>query len=183
LGSIVSGATVVLQWAAPAAYQTASYILEAGSAPGQTDQAYSDTGNSLATYTASDVPPGVYYVRIRARRTDGALSAASNETVVNVGGPSGTCPAPQPPSRLSSVVDGSTVTLIWQANGTSASYVLEAGSTPGAADLALLDTQSASTSYTAFNVGGGTYFVRLRATSGCGARSGASNEIVVRVGP
>jgi hypothetical protein len=80
------------------------------------------------------------------------------------------------------VVDGSTVTLNWKGATTTASYVIEAGSVPGSVNQANFDTLSPASSYTAFGVGDGTYFVRLRATDGCGARSGASNEIIVKVG-
>jgi hypothetical protein len=180
LVSTVTGSTVVLRWVAPMSYPTASYVIEAGSAAGTTDQADFDTGNVLLTYTASSVPQGVYFVRVRARTIWGLLSTASNEAIVTVG--TGSCRSlPPPPSGLSAVVDGSTVALYWRGGSTGGSYVIEAGSVPGASDLAAFDTQSPATSYTAFGVGNGTYYVRLRGSNGCGGRSAASNEIVVNV--
>jgi len=179
LVSTVTGSTVVLRWVAPATYPTASYVIEAGSGSGLTDLASFDTGNVLSTYTASSVPQGVYFVRVRARTSSGLASAATNEAIITVGAES--CPASQPPSGLSAVVDGSTVALNWRAASTGGSYVIEAGSVPGASDLASFDTQSPATSYTAFGVGNGTYYVRLRGTNSCGARSTASNEILVNV--
>jgi hypothetical protein len=174
----------VLQWAAPTSYATASYVLEAGSASGQLNLAYWDTGNPLTTYTASPVPPGTYFVRLRAHGVNGAISAASNEVIVNVGGGPPVCSgATLPPPVLGFVVDGSTVTLNWQMSGGGASsYVVEAGSSPGAANLLTFDTQSSATSYTASGVASGTYFVRLRAKNTCGAGSGPSNEVVITVG-
>jgi hypothetical protein len=156
-------------------------VIEAGSAPGLTDQAYMDTGNGMTTYTATQVASGVYYARIRARGANGALSEASNETVVSVGNAFGPCSDTQAPWNLSAVVRGSTVMLYWQGTGSGVSYAVEAGSWSGATNLASFDIQSTSPSYVAYNVGPGTYFVRVRTTNACGARSGASNEIVVTV--
>jgi hypothetical protein len=181
LVSTVNGATVILQWVAPTAYLAASYVIEAGSAPGLADQASLDTGNLLRSFTASPVPSGIYYVRIRARSLNGALSPPSNELAITVGQQAASCAATLPPSGLSAAVNGGTVTLNWQGSS-GGSYVIEAGSIPGASDLAAFDTQSPATSFTAFGVGAGTYFVRLRATNTCGARSAPSNEVVVNVG-
>jgi hypothetical protein len=61
----VDGATVVLQWSAPTVFVATSYVIEAGSSSGQIDQANTNIGN-LVSYTASPVPPGTYYVRVRA---------------------------------------------------------------------------------------------------------------------
>jgi hypothetical protein len=87
-----------------------------------------------------------------------------------------------PPSNLASTVVGSTVTLTWQppASGSPLSYVIEAGSSPGNANLAVFDTGSAATTVTVPNVPAGTYYVRVRARSG--GSSGTSNEVVVTVG-
>jgi hypothetical protein len=75
------------------------------------------------------------------------------------------------------------VTLNWVGgSGAASSYVIEAGSFQGASNLANFDTLSAGSSFFAPGVGSGTYFVRVRAKNACGV-SGASNEVVVRVGP
>ena len=91
--------------------------------------------------------------------------------------------APSPPGNLAASVGGSTVSLTWNAPTAGdpvASYVVEAGSGPGATDLANFDTGSAAATYVAVGVPNGTYYVRVRgrATSGVGA---ASNEVVVVV--
>ena len=59
------------------------------------------------------------------------------------------------------------------------SYLVEAGSSPGLADLAMLSTGSASTVFNAL-APTGTYYVRVRGVNGGGA-SAASAEIVVVV--
>lgn len=180
----ISGATVVLHWAAPTAYGAASYVLEAGSVSGLVDQADVDTGNRLTTYTASPVPPGRYFVRLRARKDDGTISAASNEVIVDVGGAQQQCSAPTLPAPiLSSTVFGSTVTLDWQLPaGGATSYAVEGGSVPGATNLVNFDTQSSATSYRATRVAAGTYFVRVRAKNICGASGAPSNELIINIG-
>jgi predicted phage tail protein len=81
-------------------------------------------------------------------------------------------------------VSGDTVTLSWTAASTpdaASSYVIEAGSSPGAANLASFDTGTAATGLTVRNVPQGTYFVRVRASNNSGVGA-PSNEIVVNVG-
>jgi hypothetical protein len=156
-------------------------VIEAGSSSGGIDQANANIGN-YTSYTASPVPPGTYFVRIRAL-VDGVPTAASNEIVVNVGRqPCGCGGVALPPTALSSSVRGSDVTLNWADGvGAPSSYVIEAGSFQGASNLASIDTLSAANSFFAPGVGSGTYFVRVRSKNACGV-SGASNEIVVNVG-
>ena len=89
--------------------------------------------------------------------------------------------APGAPSDLSASSSGATVTLTWKApttGGPPTSYVIEAGSTPGATDLASLSTGTLSTTFVRNDVPGGRYFVRVRATNVAGS-SGPSNEVVV----
>jgi hypothetical protein len=157
-------------------------VIEAGSYSGGTDQANADIG-PYASYTTSPVPPGIYYVRVRAM-SNGVPSAASNEVIVIVGGPGGGCTGQAvPPVGLTFFVQGEgDVTLNWAHGGGSApsSYVIEAGSFPGATNLANVDTLSAATTFFAPGVGDGTYFVRVRAKNACGV-SAASNEVVLTV--
>ena len=88
---------------------------------------------------------------------------------------------PTAPTGLAVVVAATTVQLTWNPppQGTPTSYVIEAGSTPGASNLAVVDTGSPATSLTA-PVPPGTYFVRARARRG-GFTGGASNEVIVDV--
>jgi len=91
--------------------------------------------------------------------------------------------APGGPAGLTGAVTGSTVSLSWQppSSGTPTSYVIEAGSTSGAANLAAFDIGSPATTLVVPNVPAGTYFVRVRARS-TGGSTAPSNEIVVNVG-
>ncbi|MBI3402475.1 MAG: fibronectin type III domain-containing protein [Acidobacteria bacterium] len=181
LAASVSGTTVTLSWTAPATGDAASaYVVEAGSTPGTSNLANSNTGHTTPSLVATDVPVGTYYVRVRAQNTAG-VSAASNEIVVTVGG---TPCTPAAPSGLTSTVSGSSVTFTWTAPGGTCrptTYELDAGSSSGASNLATVATGSTLTSFSANNVANGTYYVRVRAANGANL-SPASNEVVVTVG-
>jgi hypothetical protein len=91
--------------------------------------------------------------------------------------------APGAPGALTATVVGSAVTLAWTASSSGdavLSYILEAGSTSGAANLANIATNSTATTFSASGIGTGTYFVRVRAQN-AGGVSPASNEVVVVV--
>ena len=76
-----AGSTVNLSWAAPPAggEAPAGYVLEAGSEPGLSDLAVLQVGN--VTQFSTDVPPGTYFVRVRAVNSKGP-GRHSNEVVV-----------------------------------------------------------------------------------------------------
>jgi hypothetical protein len=91
--------------------------------------------------------------------------------------------APGAPSNLTVTVTGNSVTLVWSgptSGDAVLSYVLEAGSASGAANLANIVTNSTATTFSASGIGAGTYFVRVRAQN-AGGLSASSNEVVVVV--
>jgi hypothetical protein len=176
LAAAVNGSTVTLTWNGPAGVVNV-YVLEAGFAPGLSNAANAVVGVA-PSYVASNVPPGTYFVRVRAADSSG-LGPASNEVVVNVGG--ACTSAPNAPLLAPPIVNGSTVTLGWRAGSggcATTSYTLQAGSFPGAANV------------TAVNAGmqvglvatapPNTYYVRVIAHNAFGAT--VSNEIAVVVG-
>ncbi|MCC7178955.1 MAG: carboxypeptidase regulatory-like domain-containing protein [Acidobacteria bacterium] len=79
----LSGSTVNLTWTAPTEGAPTSYTLEAGSGPGLADLLRQDTGSAATSLAYAGVPPGRYYVRVRAVNSLGA-GVASNEVVVIV---------------------------------------------------------------------------------------------------
>jgi hypothetical protein len=180
LASSTSGASVTLTWSAPTNGDLpTAYSIEAGSAAGLADLANVSTGTALTVFQASGVGRGTYYVRVRASNAAGA-SAPSNEIVLVVGGGSGVAPG-APTGLILTANAGGTVALSWRAaNGAPTSYVIEAGSQSGRADLANSDLGSAATSMTATGVGAGTYYVRVRAKNAFGV-SEPSNEVVIVV--
>jgi hypothetical protein len=79
--SSVNGRTVMLAWSAPATGGPASsYILEAGSAPGLANIV--TTPVSGTSFVATGVPPGVYYVRVRAVNDMGTSPPTSDVVLV-----------------------------------------------------------------------------------------------------
>jgi hypothetical protein len=184
----VTGSTVVLVWTAPTIQDAPvlGYVIEVGSRANfvTPDLANLDTGNAATSLTAPLVPPGTYFVRVRARNALG-LSAPSNEIQVVVGSlttPGGGCPAP-PRSLTGSVVTG-TVTLQWvpPLTGTPQSYIIEAGSAAGLANLANFNTGTAATTFAHGGVPVGVYYVRVRAAAAGCAPSAPSNEVLVTIG-
>jgi hypothetical protein len=176
LAGAVAGSTVSLSWQAPSGTVT-TYVIEAGSAPGLANLANFATGNAATTFTAAGIGAGVYYVRVRAANADG-ISPPSNEVTVVVGG----CVPPAAPTSLQLVSSsGGTVVLQWSPSALALSYIVEAGSAPGLANLANGDIGSNLPGLRATGVGSGVYYVRVRARNACGV-SAPSNEIVVTIG-
>ena len=82
LAATVNGTTVSLSWTPPAGAIT-GYVLEAGSAPGLANIVAGLALGPTPSFATTNVPPGTYYVRVRA--ANGALvSAPSSEIVVTV---------------------------------------------------------------------------------------------------
>ncbi|MEZ5284721.1 MAG: Ig-like domain-containing protein [Vicinamibacterales bacterium] len=161
----------------------ASYRLEAGSGPGLANITAIDTGSTATSLEVQGVPPGTYWVRIRGANAAG-VGAPSQDMSIVMGAASGCVGLPAPPVLLPPVVTGNTVTLSWNApaaGGTPSSYVLMAGSAPGASNLARFGTGNAATSYAA-SAPDGLYFVRIAASNACGTGA-ASNEVRFNLGP
>ncbi len=178
--AVAIGTTVVLTWNPPAAGDIAtSYMVEAGSAPGLSNLANFDTGSAAHTLTVTAVPAGTYFVRVRSRNSDG-LSRPSNEVTLVVPG-TGPCTAPARPTGLFASGDRAALTLTWNPSPGAITYIIEAGSTPGASNLANFETGNALTSYMAFAVPRGTYYIQIRVRTACGT-SLTSGTIVVAFG-
>lgn len=87
LSGSASGSTVTLSWTAPSGgCSAASYTIEAGSSAGGSNLANFNTGSTATSFSASSVPTGTYYVRVRARGASGLASTPSNEALVVVTG-------------------------------------------------------------------------------------------------
>jgi hypothetical protein len=180
LNASSSGSTVTLTWGAPVTGGTpTAYYIEAGSSPGTSNLAAFSTGSTATSFSAGGVGNGTYYIRVRASNAAG-LSSPSNEARLVVG--PGTCIGPPAPPTGFAITgnSGGTVSFQWNASAGATSYVIEAGSIPGASNLANSDLGSSATSFTAPGVGRGTYFVRLRAKNLCGV-SAPSNEVTLIV--
>jgi hypothetical protein len=174
LAARVTGTTVNLLWTGGAG--ATSYIVEAGSASGLNNLANIVTGTSAPAFTAVGVPAGTYYVRVRGMNLEG-MSAPSNEVVVVVAG----CAVPLPPAGLAFTVDRTLVRLGWTAGTDAESFIVEAGSAPGLANLFNANIGRPASNEFFASAPPGVYYVRVRAASACGV-SLPSNEVMVVVG-
>jgi hypothetical protein len=151
-----------------------SYQVEAGSVSGASDLA--NFSNGASTSLSAPVRLGMtIFVRVRAVNASG-VSLPSNE--INFTAGFGTVPGP--PSGLSFNAAHGTASLFWVAPPTGdrpMTYLIEAGSSSGAANLASVGTRSSETVFSA-SAGAGTYFVRVRAVNGAGIGP-PSNEVAL----
>ena len=178
LSAFMTGNRVIATWADPIeSAPITGYRVEAGSATGLANIATLPVGT--ASFSFEPVPNGFYFLRVRAVNAAG-VSAPSNEVLLNVGD------VPSPPGRPSlfdtPTVTGSTVSFSWRAPGSGpvSTYLLEAGSATGLANIVVFNTQSTATAISFSGVPRGTYFVRVRAANGLGAGI-PSDEVTVVV--
>jgi hypothetical protein len=175
LSGSASATAVGLSWAAAATgCEATSFILEAGSAPGQSNIFVGSMG--METRLQAQVPRGVYYVRVRAAN-DLGVGLPSNEVQLFVGVP----PAPGTPRSLAGAISGQVALLAWQppaSGGPVEAYILEAGTGAGLSNLGVFPLSPGSTTYQAAGVTPGTYYVRVRARN-AGGTSLPSNEVVL----
>ena len=83
LAAVRTGSAVRLDWALPASSPAATgYVLEAGAAPGQSNLLTLNLA-AVTSLSVGAVPPGRYYVRVRATNVTGT-GPASSEIVVDV---------------------------------------------------------------------------------------------------
>jgi hypothetical protein len=178
LNQQVTGNLVAVSWNGVAG--AAAYIVQVGTAAGASNLFNGSVGN--ITSAQGSLPNGTYFWRVIALGPTGAPSAPSAESQFTVGS-TGPCAPPGPPQSFTSSVSSFVVSLFWAAPSIGTppfTYIIEAGSGSGLANLAVLPTGSSATQF-ATSAPGGTYFIRLRAQNGCGV-SGVSTEQVVNVG-
>ena len=142
------------------------------------------THGLIVADTGSDMyVSGVFDTRWSNDQLNPAFRAvkASDFEFIQLGwrGSSGPCTLPGAPTGLTGAGSGLVASFNWVApttGGALTDYLLEAGTTPGAANLAAVSVPASATTYAAAGAAG-TYYVRLRARNACG--SVASNEVMV----
>ncbi|MGH7484798.1 MAG: fibronectin type III domain-containing protein, partial [bacterium] len=162
--------TVTIAWSAPQSCGApTSYVVEVGTAP-KLANVESQATDGAETSVVWPLLPGTYYVRVRGRN---AAGTGQPSNVVQAGG------VPGAPSGFGGQIDGATFNVSWTApktGGAPATYLLEAGSAPGRADVGSMIVGAGSTNVTAPVTRRGTFFLRVRAVSPVGT-SAPSNEI------
>ncbi len=180
LPAAVTRPDVTLSWIAPATGPAPTdYTLVASLSPDGTAIATQPLG--VRTSVQVQAPDGTYYVRVVA--TVAGTTVPSNEIVVVVG----PTPVPTAPLALGVTVTGNTFVMAWTAPANAAvapvaTYVIEAGTTTGATNLANFATGGAATSFLTPPVPNGSYYVRVRARNASGTGPPTSDLRVV-VGP
>lgn len=180
LDASFSGRTITVRWMAPTTGNpVTNYSLEAGSAPGLANIVTVPVGTATS-FSASGVPDGTYWLRVRGGNSAGVSPPTSDLGVVM--GPGGGCVGlPLAPALATPTVSGSRVTLQWTAPATGSApvgYVIYAGRGPGRSDAAMVDV-GAATEFSA-QAPAGTYYVRVAARGVCGVGA-QSNEAIVTV--
>jgi hypothetical protein len=158
-----------------------SYIIDLGTAPGQSNLGTYDLLSPNLSLSATNVLPGVYYARLRAR-IGSVVSGFSNEVNFVISSAPPCHAAPFAPAALRANLAGNVLSLSWVPpllSGFISSYVIEVGSAPGQANVLNLNTGSPAIVFTT-PAPSGLYWVRVRAVNGCGV-SLPSGEILVTV--
>lgn len=177
LQSAVNGTTVALTWNASAAGTVTGYLVEASVVPGgATVATLPVAGTSL---TVPNVPPGTYFVRVRALNGT-AQSAPSNEVSVTVGGGSTGCPGPPTAPIVTIGAIGLQANASWSSGPgcPATSFVLQAGSAPGLSNIALINLGGQLS--VAAMVPAGNYYVRVIGSNQFGT-SPPSEDLLMRV--
>lgn len=171
LTASVTGDTVAITWTPPATGGSATgYLLDASTVSGTTNIGSVPTVAPGIAVPA--VPPGQYFVRVRATNAAGT-SASSNELTINVN-----CPAPAPPTTFTGSVAGSTVTMNWSVAAGVTTTVIDAGYAPGTTFLSIpIAAPTNGVQYP--GIPPGTYYVRTRALGACGTSAPSVERVLV----
>lgn len=162
--ALAVGGRVSLRWDGGGGGLPGEYVLEAGTAPGQSDLAVVGTGRLTGAFD-TQAGAGRYVVRARARNAAG-LGPPSPETVVTLDATGAT--APSAPAVFGYGAFGSSVTVGYTpVTGTPpVQHVFEAGTAPGRRDLGTIPVEFGS--FTARGVPPGVYYGRVRARNPAG---------------
>jgi hypothetical protein len=168
----VVGQLVTVRFTAPALGPAPiGYLLKGGLLPGQV-LATLLTGSTAPIFTFT-APIGSFYIRVHTL-TNAGESEASNEVPLYVGVPV----PPSPPTTLTGLVDGSSVTLAWKhtfAGGPASNIILDVtGAITTSLPLGLVEQVTVPAAP------GGTYTLRVRAAN-AGGPSLPSNAVTLAV--
>ena len=173
------GTEVTLTWVEPTVGATPTfYVIEAGSASSLTTLPVIVTPSRVTRWVLQ-LPAGVYFFRVRAANGAGTSGPSNEAQVVDIS----ESPLPGPPTGLAVTVQGSQVSVGWQASaggGAPANWRLELGSAAGGLDRGTFTIPTAVTSVSGA-LPAGEYFARVRGINSAGPGQ-PSNEVRFRVG-
>lgn len=172
----VADGRLTATWYPPQSGATpSSYLLEVGTAAGLSNIAVVPVAGRVFLF--SGVPPGYYFMRVRAV-AGGAVGPPSSDVILVVGN---VAAPPTAPIALTSSVAGNVVTLTWYAPtfGPVTSYVLEAGTASGLANITTFNTGNAATSLVIPGVPPGRYYLRLRALNAQGSSPPSFEHVLI----
>lgn len=180
LHTFTNGATVGIEWGPPLnGAEPRFYVLEAGTSPGASNITAGLPIGSDTSYDVNGVPPGTYYLRVRAVSA-GGIGPASDEVELVVG-PSSCVARPEPPTDLEAIVNGGIVTITWTESVTPGVSGYRVLGNPFGIDAPFSTLVPAGTTSFSAPAPRGVFVVRVRALSACGA-SAATNEVLIGVG-
>lgn len=180
LHTFTNGSVVGIDWGPPLnGAEPRFYVLEAGTSPGASDITAGLPIGADTSFEVNGVPPGTYYLRVRAVSA-GGIGPASDEVELVVG-PSSCVARPEPPTDLEAIVNGGIVTLTWTASVTPGVSGYRVLGNPFGIDAPFSTLVPAGTTTFAAPAPRGVFVVRVRALSACGA-SAASNDVLLGVG-
>jgi len=141
-------------------------VLEIGSSPGASDIGTLPVGSRSVFNYEPLPPPGVYFVRVRARNAL-SISRPSDEVQVVIGG---VVAPPDPPGHIGVSIDAAgQVHIGWNApRGPVSGYVLEVGTAEGRSDVGVFPLPTTPTSVFASGVPPAIYYFRLRSVNAAG---------------
>jgi hypothetical protein len=178
VGVSVVASTVTISWTPATSGGIAqSYVVEAGTAPGVVNIGAIPSPGTGTSLVVGGVPPGVYWVRVRARNALGTSAGTSPDAQVVVG----PCEAPGTPTAFTAAGSDTLASFTWAppaSGGAVQGYRLEVGSAAGLSNLLVLPLPATPTSFQA-NGPYGTYFTRLRATNACGVSEASVERQIV----
>jgi hypothetical protein len=167
-------------WRPPALNGDAtSFQLEAGVTPGAASFVFNTTDGTPGV-DVNGVPPGRFYLRVRAHNEFG-LGPASEEYTLTVDADG--MNAPGRPAGITAAMLGSRLVMAWTPPivvGALDGYILEVGSVTGSSDLAVLPLGLATT-FTYDPVPSGFYFLRVRGLNSAGLGA-SSDEVLISAG-
>jgi hypothetical protein len=180
LHTFTNGSVVGIEWGPPLnGAEPRFYVLEAGTSPGASDITAGVPIGSDTSYEVNGVPPGTYYLRVRAVSA-GGIGPPSDEVELVVG-PSSCVARPEPPTDLDAIVNGGIVTITWTESVTPGVSGYRVLGNPFGIDAPFSTLVPAGTTTFSAPAPRGVFVVRVRALSACGA-SAATNEVLIGVG-